>query len=147
MKKNIKKKKGFTLIELIIVVAVLGILALIAVPKFGEIQKNSKEKADMATAKTIADTAVMLVAKGDIEVNTANVSAANGSAGYGTTITLQDAGGSGKAIADGLQKVPSVQSNKNKKFYIKIEQTTGNVTVYIDANGATLDNTTQVYPQ
>lgn len=29
-----KKKKGFTLIELIVVIAVLGILVLLAAPKF-----------------------------------------------------------------------------------------------------------------
>jgi prepilin-type N-terminal cleavage/methylation domain-containing protein len=55
--KNINKKKGFTLIELIIVIAIIGILATIAVPKFGNIQKDAKIKADIASAKVIADAA------------------------------------------------------------------------------------------
>ena len=68
MNKKLKKKKGFTLIELIIVIAILGILALIAIPKFGSAQKDAKIKADVATAKTIADTTAALIAKGNVEL-------------------------------------------------------------------------------
>lgn len=48
-----QKKKGFTLIELIIVIAIMAILAAIAIPNFAKIRTDSKVKADTQTLETI----------------------------------------------------------------------------------------------
>lgn len=65
-KKQNKKKKGFTLIELIIVIAIIAILAAIAIPNFLSIQRKSKVKADIASAKTVYDATSALIAEGKI---------------------------------------------------------------------------------
>lgn len=66
-KKNelIKKKKGFTLVELIIVIAIIAVLAAVAIPKFGAVKKNSNVAADQANAKIIATAVATAVANGD----------------------------------------------------------------------------------
>ena len=43
--KKINNRKGFTLVELVVVIAILGVLAAIAVPKFTDQTKKAKERA------------------------------------------------------------------------------------------------------
>ena len=57
IKKN--NKKGFTLIELVIVIAILAILALILVPAIGKYVGNANTAKNEASARTIYTNAVL----------------------------------------------------------------------------------------
>lgn len=63
MKKLLKNKKGFTLMEMLIVVAIIVILVAISVPTFNNSLNGAKQQTDaanMRAAKVVANSQMML---------------------------------------------------------------------------------------
>ncbi|HFE9683613.1 TPA: prepilin-type N-terminal cleavage/methylation domain-containing protein [Clostridium perfringens] len=136
IKKQNKKKKGFTLIELIIVIAIIAILAAIAIPNFLSIQRKSRVKADIASAKTIYDATSALISEGKI-VPGSNAAKVFKTENGALIDVKENAPEDVKEIQDYLQTIPVPESEANSHFSVKItgEEDNPEIKIYID--GAT----------
>ncbi len=63
------RKKGFTLVELVVVVVILGILAAIAVPRVFDTISDANDKARLSTASAIRTAIMMEVSNNDGEIS------------------------------------------------------------------------------
>lgn len=68
--KRTKNNKGFTLVELIVVIAILGILVAIAAPRLQGFTDTAKKQADISNAKLIANMLRVAEAEGNIRITT-----------------------------------------------------------------------------
>lgn len=81
--KTLRSNKGFTLIELVVVIAILGILAGIAIPRFMDATATARGAKIVADMRTI-DSAIMLyqAKTGDLPANADALTNANQSSAY-----------------------------------------------------------------
>jgi len=123
MKKSKKAKKGFTLAELVIVVAIIAILTGLAVVVFGNMTDSAQKSTFEANHRTIISATVMAVAENNGSVD-------------GLTTTAIDKYVSNKKGEQGVQKLQG--SPKGATYAVAVDTTTGVVTVTSTFNNETL---------
>ena len=96
-------EKGFTLVELLAVIVLLGLISLLTIPVVDRIMKDNREKADDVNVDTILNAAYDYVQK-----NPSNLP--NNIDGDSTTFTL------GEVISSGLLKEDIVNPKTNSEY-------------------------------
>ena len=99
-----KTKKGFTLIELMIVVAIIGILAAIAIPKFADLIKKSKEGSTKGSMGALRS--ALTIYYGEQEGSYPNPLPGTGTGGQTTTVFNTT---TGPFLTKYLDKMPTVK--------------------------------------
>jgi type IV pilus assembly protein PilA len=135
--KRMNNKKGFTLIELIVVIAILGILAGIAVPKFGGFTDKAKAQADATACKTIQTAVLAGLASGNSFYKVEKMTWTNKTSDFSGANIEEGSGGNEPAAKDELA---NLLGNEPPKSQVK---NTDGFTVTIDENGDVTVTTTK----
>ena len=120
---KLKAKKGFTLVELIVVIAIIGVLAAILVPTMLGYVENSRITSADQIAKTIKDAAQVAATEMDTQGMGLNATVlevkgaydADGAAGTKVTFAAAGAGGGADANPNGVIGVDNTNYKGNNK--------------------------------
>ena len=140
-----KKKKGFTLVELLAVIVILAVILIIAMPKISDVIKNSKEASLETTAKLIASQAEKKytenqVLDGSSTIKCSDVAKINDADYESCNITFDDKGNAkvsivGKGKFEGLQVVDGTKDSAKASVKKEIVETAAKYFSYEEVEG------------
>jgi len=116
-----KSKKGFTLIELMVVVAIIGVLALLGLRLYTGQQAKAKEAIVKANAGTVQTLLQSELADGPVDLATFKADTTNGLAGANLRNPFT---GSPMADADFIQQATAAADDDGSEGQIIIQEVT-----------------------
>ncbi len=130
-KTNEKNNKGFSLVELIVVIAIMIVLVAVLAPVFTKYVEQSRRATDVTNANTIAEAVLVEAADSNLPTNT-------------TPVAVDT------SVITSVKEVPEVKGDAvsgEATFYYKYDKASNTVEVYIgndtdtDASGNLADET------
>lgn len=137
MKKELNNK-GFSLVELIIVIAIMAVLMGVLAPQYLKYVKQSKRSTDITNAENIATAVNAEIADGETSTNgNGKIKVASGTAYTGSASQL--------LVSDGDRKVYLPESKVNKTYQWKIMYDAKNGVTEIQLNNQKIWPTADAY--
>lgn len=140
MKKELNNK-GFSLVELIIVIAIMAVLMGVLAPQYLKYVKSSKISTDITNAESIA-TAIN-VAVADQAGTTGHDSIAIGTGGSGTDVNVSGGDQIISKANGGTVVAPKVKFNGDWKWFISFDSNNGVKEIKC---GAAAASATKIWP-
>ena len=129
MKKLFKNKKGFTLVELMVVVAILGILVAVAIPVYSSVTEKAQLNTCVANIRTVESAVMQAVTNGDAKIEADGDVVTTGETPVPLTVLALQDGSIGHVY---LVEEPKCPSDKTKGYAIGVN---GAVTCTYDEDG------------